>query len=265
LALLSAAPAMAQDRVTWPVTDFPPAYVLSGPLAGTGMADIEIQYLTDHLSDFSHVTMVTAHSRSWAMLAEQDGICIAGAIKTSERTKFAVFSRVAFAIFGPQILINSQDTGRFARFLNAAGEVDLALLAADHSLRAARNASRPLGKALDDFAKANNVRALTISYQALAMLDSGRLDYALGYANEITYFRQTHPGAGNLTALKIAGMPRILYTQVACSDRPLGRRIVARIDEILGPHGEPPYFQIASRRWYDTQDFEELTSMARWP
>jgi len=68
-----------------------------------------------------------------------------------------------------------------------------------------------------------------------------------------------------MTAIPIAGQPRILYTRVACSDGPIGRRAIARIDELLGQAGTPPPYFAATGRWYDPQDFRELSSQATWP
>ena len=265
LALFFLTPAVAGDRVIWPIDDFPPAYIVSGEFAGTGIGDQEIRYLTERLGEFANETLQVSNSRAWAMLAEQDGVCIAGAYETPERRKIAAYSRVALTILGPQILIRSDEAERFQKFQNAAGEIDLDRLGAASELRAARPAGRPLGNTMEEFARAHAIPTLPVSHQALSMLDSGRLDYSLGYANELTYYRKTHPGSGRLTALKVAGLPRIIYLHVACSARAVGRRVVARVDEILGPHGAPPYFQSPARRWYDNKDFQDLASLARWP
>ena len=263
-AVLTAGPARAADKIRWTSSDFPPAFIVHGEHAGTGIFDIETRYLTGRLGEFAHVMLNVANSRAWAMLPDQDGICIAGALETPERRRIAAFSRVTLAVLPPGLLIRKSEAGRFARFRNEAGEIDLALLAADGSLRAAHTAARPMGTAIERFIERQKLTSLPASHQALEMLANGRLDYSFGYANEASYYRATHPDAPELTPLRVAGQPPIIYTHIACSNRPIGRRVIARIDEILGPHGESPYFQ-ETGRWYDADDFRDLSAMAKWP
>lgn len=259
----------AAERISWIVTDFPPAHVVSGDKAGTGIIDLEISYFADHLPDFIHVTKETANVRAWSLLKEHDGICIAGAIDTPERRQFAVYSRLpALAILGPQLLVRRDQAERFAPYRNPEGEIDLTRLAADGSLRAARTMDRPLGPAIEQFTTnpgASQLAGLQTSSQAVTMLDKERVDYAFGYANEITYYRSIHPDSAEMVAFPVAGQPRILYTRVACSDGPIGRRVIAQIDELLSQVGPtPPYFE-ATGRWYDPEDFRRLSAQVIWP
>ncbi len=96
------------------------------------------------------------------------------------------------------------------------------------------------------------------------MLDKSRVDYAFGYVNELTYYRRVHPDSAEMVAIPVAGQPRILYTHVACSDGPIGRRVIARIDELLSQMSLPPPYFEATGRWYDPDDFRELSSLATW-
>ena len=265
---LLAGTAAASEHVDWMVSDFPPAHVLSGDGAGTGILDLEIRYFSEQMADFTHGTKLTPNIRAWALLKDHDGICIAGAIDLPERRQYALYSRhVAMAVLGPQLLVRRDRIERFAAFRNAEGEIDLAALAAAPSLRAARTNDRPLGPAIDRFSNSasGNLAHLPSSTQAVTMLEKGHIDYAFGYANELTYYRSIHPGSTEMTAIPIAGQPRILYTRVACSDGPAGRRAIARIDEILDRAGTPPPYFEATAQWYDPADFRELSAKADWP
>ena len=267
--VMLAGTAAAADHIDWIVTDFPPAHVVAGDDAGTGILDLEIRYLTEHLPDFVHDTRKIANVRAWALIRDHDGICIAGAIDLPERRQFALYSQhVAMAILGPQVLVRQDQAERFDPFRTAAGEIDLKKLAADSSLRAARTRDRPLGAPIEEFPGPEGtaqLSSLPTSGQAVTMLDKGHVDYAFGYANEITYYRSGHPGSAEMTAIPIAGQPRVLHTRVACSDGPVGRRAIGRIDEVLGRAGTPPPYFEATGRWYDPADFRELSAKADWP
>jgi uncharacterized protein (TIGR02285 family) len=267
-ALLLARAAGAADRIDWIVTDFPPAHIVSGDDAHAGIIDLEIRYLSEQMPDFTHATRQTSNIRAWTLMKDHDGICVAGALDLPERRQFALYSRhIAMAILAPQLLIRRDQAARFEPFRNAAGEIDLNALAADTSLRAARTIDRPLGPPIEQFtgtAGATQLANLPTSSQAVTMLEKERVDYAFGYANEITYYRSTHPTSAEMMPLRIAGQPRILYTRVACSAGPIGRRAVARIDEVLDRAGTPPPYFAATGRWYDPDDFRELSTQASW-
>jgi len=258
----------AAERINWIVTDFPPGHVVNGDQAGTGIIDLEISYFADHLPEFIHVTKETANIRAWALLKQKDGICIADAIDLPERRQFAVYTRLpSMAALGPQLLTRRDQAARFAPYRNAAGEIDLNELAANASLRAARTSDRPLGVAIEQFTSnpgQSRLATLPTSRQAVMMLDKSRVDYAFGYANEITYYRSIHPDSAEMMAIPVAGQPRILYTYVACSDGAIGRRVIARIDELLSQMNLPPPYFAAAGRWYDPEDFRELSAHAIW-
>ena len=268
LALLARA-AAAQEHIDWIVTDFPPGHILAGDRAGTGIVDLEIQYLSGQMTDFTHSTRQAPNIRAWALIKERDGICVADALDLPERRRFALYSQHAsLAVLAPQLLVRRDQAARFDGFRNAAGEIDLRALAADSSLHAARTNDRPLGAVIEQFTNAAGqaqLASLPRPGLAVAMLDKGHIDYAFGYANELTYYRSVHPDSTEMTAIPVAGQPRIFYPRVACSDGPVGRRAIARVDEILGRAGTPPPYFEATGRWYAADDFRELSAKADWP
>jgi uncharacterized protein (TIGR02285 family) len=268
LLLLPFAHAAATDQVIWIATDYPPAHIIEGELASQGFVDIITRYLSEHLTGFSHVVRLTPNRRAWALAAEQDGVCIPGAIDIPERHEHTVYSRVAMATFGPELLVRRDELDRFSPFRDAAGEIDLDRLAADPTLHAARTTDRPLGAIIDQFSLLHGepqLAGLPNAHLPLTMLEKGRVDYVFGYATEIFYNRIVHPDGVDMAALQIAGQPRILYTYVACSNGPIGRRVIAQIDRLLGSGGAPPPYFEATRRWYSPEDFRELAALARWP
>ena len=261
--------AHAADHIDWIITDFPPGHIVAGASAGTGIVDLAIQYLSSQMTDFTHSRRQAPNIRAWVLVKEHDGICVADALDLPERRQFALYSQhAALAVLAPQLLIRRDQAARFDGFRNAAGEIDLRALGTDMSLRAARTNDRPLGPEIDRFTGSPGqaqLAGLPSSGQAVAMLDKGHIDYAFGYANELTYYRSTHPDSAEMTAIPVAGQPRVFYPRVACSDGPVGRRAIARVDEILGRAGTPPPYFEATGRWYDPDDFRELVAKAEWP
>jgi len=257
--------AAAKDHVTWGVNDFPPAFIVSGPWAGKGVADETLHYLTDHLGEFDHSVEVLSVPRLWHLIGHGDGYCALASFKTDERRKVAVFSRATQINFAPRLLVKKSSREKFAPYFDASGAVDLPRLLAEGSLTGAYQAGRSYGGYLDQAIANSRLIGLQDTRQALEMVMRSHADFTFGFPHEITFLaveRNIDPG---LMQIPIAGQPRFTYGYVACSNGPIGRKVVARVNEILGRQTwQLPYMREGSR-WYAPEDLAELMSVTEWP
>jgi uncharacterized protein (TIGR02285 family) len=267
--LLAATPAISKDRITWGISDFPPSFIVSGPWAGKGTADETLHFLTERLEDYEHSVEVLSVPRMWNLIARGDGFCAPAAFKTEERSKLAVFSRATLINFTPTLLVRKAGIDKFARYRDAAGGVDLNRVITDGVLTGAYQTGRSYGSHLDRViataADNHRLTALQDTRQALEMVIKSHADFTFGFPHEITYLaveRNIDPG---LVQLPVAGQPRYTFGHVACSNGPVGRKVVARVNEILGHQTwQLPYIR-AGGRWYDPDDMAELLSVTEWP
>ncbi len=256
--LAGAVSARAADRVTWLVTDFPPVFILHGAQRGTGVGDRTMAWFQQRLPDFEHETQTVPLQQVWQALGQADGRCYAAAVKSPGREAAALFSAQVYWSPTARIQIRKADRARFEPYLAGGRAIDLdRLLAgpltggvvrgrADVSRAAARFADKPAVVAADD--------AATL----FRRLNAGDLDWILSYPWESWYLASTLGLAAPTEALPVAGEPKYLAAHFACSNQPLGRRIIAAIDRVIAEAGRPPpYFEFA-RTWTDPQTVADI-------
>ena len=266
ISLLAATMSFAKDNVTWLIQDFPPSFIIDGPWAGEGILDLELRYLIERMPDFNHVITVATVPRSWNQIAHGDANCLAAALKTDTRMNKAVWSRAVAVGLMPGLIIKSDQAPRFAAVRDASGAVDLNKLAARDDLHGAYQNGRSYGPTIDGYIQRNDrMQGVQNPRQTFQMLGSGRIDYTFDFPFEGPYYRVETSVDVPTTTLPIIGEQRYVFAYVACSDGPVGRKVVGEVDEILGTATvQLPYFRRGAR-WYDPQDFAELMQVTDWP
>ncbi len=91
----------------------------------------------------------------------------------------------------------------------------------------------------------------------LTLLDKGRVDFVFGYSMELTYYRQLGRLADHFTALPTTPEPARQDGYIACSNQPLGHRVIAAIDALLAPDESMLAYIEPLRDWYSPADFEQ--------
>ena len=247
LCCLVAAGALA---VTHPVrgasTDIP-SILWIDPVTNTGvydpahrrnvMADDMLNWLIDHLGQYRNsVTKATA-ARSMALLESTDGICYATLKKTPDREKFIAFSDALFWSLPERLIVLETTLPLLAAFIDRDGQVDLAGVLADPSLKGLRERSRAYPPPIEAaFATASGTARLvdvpkeTDSY---AMLAGRHGDWLIGHPTEARRHFQTEFPDLPYRSLPIKGSDQPFEIFAGCSRRPAGLRIIADIDAQL--------------------------------
>jgi len=203
-------------------------------------ADELAQWLQAHLPGVRLKPTVANAERSWTLIRQRQPVCHAGAARTPERERLAVFTNT-WLVPPPQLIVR-QDR-RDALPLDAHGAVDLAALLADASLRGILTQGRSYGPALDALLAApsaspqlQHVFGGDYGSQLLTMLIQGRADYTLDYPNVLVASRASVDG--QLVVLPIKGAGEAVISGIACPRTPWGQAAIRLIDTALGtPEG----------------------------
>lgn len=262
-------PASAKDTITWYLDpSFPPAHIPSGRYAGQGLNDRELRWLIEQLPQFDHVIVDSTAARTWHEIGHADARCSPAALKTPEREKTAVFSTPALQSWGLMVMVRQDRLAATHSVRGPSETIDLARLFASGSLRGAVNEGRSYGPVIDPLlsvAKAQkSVQPVSDSLQALRMVTAGRADYVLGYSYELGYFRKIDGSDEPIVILPIEGVNRYSAAYAACSDKPVGRAVIASVNEALArENGPPPYMQDA-KQWLNDKEYGEMMLPSRW-
>ena len=96
--------AAAREKMTWLVVHWPPFQILEGPDKGKGRFDALLELYKKNLPQYEHQTVVMNWARFWAEIQQGTNVCSTFAIKTPERSQYAVFSK-PLSIALPQRII----------------------------------------------------------------------------------------------------------------------------------------------------------------
>lgn len=255
-----AATAAAAEDVTWILPEFPPAFISGPALARQGYGDRQLKFLIEHLPQFHHTTLNSTSARIWHEIEMREGVCTLAAARLPERERLAVFSARSFRGATNQVVIRTDHLRDFQPFLDPSGALDLARLAASDHLRGGFTDGASYGPAIDAFihdpARRTPLDMTPHLRMPLTLLDKGRLDFVFGYYMEMTYYRRIGLLDDHFTALPTRPEQSRQDGYVACSDTPLGHKVIAAVDALLASDETMLAFIEPLRDWYSPADFE---------
>jgi uncharacterized protein (TIGR02285 family) len=262
--LIMLAPAMADESVTWLTIDLPPLFIADGALAGRGSADQQLAFLTQSLPQFQHRQTPASFSRVWHQIGHGDGNCTIGALRTPERGAIAMFSQRPVPVPGYHVIIRADQRDDFAPYLDSRGRLDLDLLAARSSLRGGYVTSRRHAPRIDRFIAASHRQTpldpVMSPLQLFHLLSLRRQDFIFALPFEIGYYRDVDPRTPPLLALPIKDVAAMVNGHVACSNGPIGRKVVSAVDLLLRNPNNWRSFVAPLQQWLSPEDYDHLLS-----
>jgi len=253
-ACLLPAGAQAQEKMTWLMPDVPPASMPVNGQPTNGIADQVVRFIAERWPGAEHRYIYANAKRTWLMLEKGEPVCVAAALRTPERERFAHFTITN--LVPPIQLIAQEET--IARLpLNALGEVDLPRALASQALRGIVVERRSYGPAVDAMiakrpptARLETTSVGDYGRNVLKLVAHGRADYTIDYDYSLQYSRQSEPGMGKLRAVPIAGNNRMMVAGLACPRNAWGRAAARRIDAIIGTREGAEAMLKAQNTWH---------------
>ena len=262
LLALHTAGAGGADAVHWIENDAPPFHITSGPYAGQGGGDVGIPGLFAALKEFDHQLDYAPPARLWYEMSHNDAVCAFPVGRTEERTKIAVFSERALVVPGFSIITTDDRLPLFERYRGAGGAIDLARLAAAVDLVGGYVDSRPYPVAIAELIH-NPGRQLAIQAASQApplyrQMSARRLDFVFSAAAEAYYYNKTLSPSEHFVTLPIHNVPAAVGTYFACSNGPVGRAVMARINKVMAEDAVWQSVVEPWRQWYNPVDIQTL-------
>jgi uncharacterized protein (TIGR02285 family) len=208
-----------------------PSFIAEGPMAGQGTGDRQMPLLMATMPRFQHRIVKTSFARIFHDMGQQDGICTHLVLKNAERETFAVFTERPTRGYHYRLMMREEDLPKFAPFQSRDGQIDLTALSETTPLRGSYVAARALpdiisqalqsAKSAPEIAQSPN--------QAVQLLRAGRVDFIIAQPVEIRFAARQTPTP--MLDVPLKGIPRFVSGYTACSDGPIGRAMIAAIDE----------------------------------
>jgi uncharacterized protein (TIGR02285 family) len=255
--------AVANDTVHWMRTDFPPMYIETGEGAGTGIGDKSERYLFTKMPEFEHVVLDIPIPRMYDLIAEEDGYCFSAAFHDAGREGVAVFTDSYLVGFPNQLITTTEKLQALRVYQDPSGAVLLDRLVQDKSLAAGVTIGRSYGPQIDGPIRALKERGgdqeISSIQNLFRLLDMGRIDYTFAYPVEMTFYSRTVEK--KFQAVPVVGATASVAVNIACSNKPIGRRVVARINEIIRQNGDANPFLQFEQDWLDDSHAAKLPPM----
>ena len=259
LLIFSQAVADSTETVLWPVSDFPPSQITTGPYRGQGAADRRRQIVIRQMPEFRHEIIDVATVRIMDLFKTKPNICLSNALKTSEREVFMAFSVTPTLLGLPNGLITTrQRLAQFKSYIGESGEFRLDEFLRDGKFRLAIVAGRSFGTGIDPVLKKHEKDASVVtvpssdhmSSRLLKLANQKEFDAVIGYANELRYVtRELKLNEQDFIWLPVQGEPPLLRSYFACSKSDLGRRVIAAVDRALANEETQREINAAYRAW----------------
>ncbi len=233
---------IAKEELIWLGADFPPAFIKKGPNANQGHIDKIEQYLKHRLSEYQHSSENANFSRILTSLKSRSDACSAALFKTPEREKYIEFSKPIYLILSNGIIFKRSSLAKFRPFIDQDKSISLSKVLQSKKTVLGISNNRSYGNQLN--AIINQYRDTSAVYHRsgsnqleglLQMLQFNRIDYLIGYFNELQYVaRQQGINPNELVFYPASELhtPYILG-YIGCSKSKQGRQVIRSINQQL--------------------------------
>ncbi|WP_286831100.1 MULTISPECIES: TIGR02285 family protein [Kordiimonas] len=266
LLLGGSASLLAADKpvIHWLSPNFPPVFIADGPLKRQGYGDQIVRYISEKLPDYRHVPATANLNRTYNQMKIHDGVCSVALFETPERAAFATFSDVAYHVMTNRVVVMNRNLHRFKPYLNAAGEVDIARLLMANDLAVGVVPDRFYSKMINDTLKTigRPDHMVVIPFNRYgALLDHGRIDYTFGFPAEGYHQFSKLGKAEAFVALPIAGAASFQSGGFSCSDKPLGRKVIAEINRLIATEDLTAVYDAFYEQWLDARSLKDYRKL----
>lgn len=232
LSWAKAADTPVKPRIHWIQLDFPPYYLKSSQ---DGRDESVALLLEHYLPGFEFRRLSVPASRLMRSLDDADGsnVCVLSLYKTPEREQRLLFSKHP-ATFGLpiELITRTELVERLAQD-KIGDRYQLAQIVQKNPKGMGITASRSFGSSLDELLHDNRLTRLageTALGSLSGMVSRGRLDYTLGYPDELVYIAGTQQ-LNNLVSLPLAETASFSLGYVGCNATEENQAMLAALDK----------------------------------
>ena len=185
--------------------------------------------------------------------------CHPALFKTAERQAYAVFSKPSFVTPANRLIVSNRVKAKYQ--LNE--PVNLQDILTRHQFSVALIANRAYGSAIDEvlnnYVEDNILRMpITKSSVIFQLLYRDKIDAAIAFPFELSYFESTHSAKDEMAAMVIQNTIPYVVGHIACPDIPWWQNVVNAVNRALARVVNRKEYLLAMTTWW----WEELDKPA---
>lgn len=235
------------ETIQWRVIDWPPVYILDGPLKGKGTGDELITLISKHLSEYSHERVIMSNARFDAQI--QKGHKILNV--TGLPAPHLINSIPTSIILPPHIIIRKDRIDE----ANPPKCFSLDDILSESGLIGGITKGR-YGPGLNAVVNPHQhhpwIHQSPNYIDHIRMLYAGRIDYTIEYPSIVRYFEMTHEKMQVTTAVPICELSKsrpYVTGHVLCPKTDWGEKMVERINRIIKEERKTKTYRSMLLRW----------------
>jgi len=186
--------ASVKSEIIWYRADLPPSNFVDGLMEGLGYNDQIQKFFHAQLPEYGHSTVTAGYSRILHNLKSSNG-CTIGLLKNPESETFLHYSIPSLLTFPNGIVIRDADYDKFKGAVNHDGYIAIGQMINQTSIRIGIAGGRIYGPGIDTLLDRHERNSNLVKRRGedafkslLQMLDKFRLDYILGYPEELQLY-----------------------------------------------------------------------------
>lgn len=262
LTLMSFTDLAAKEILTWQVIHWPPFQMLEGADKGRGRYDALLALFIANLPQYEHRTVEMNWARVWSEIKEGKNICNMFAIKTEERSTYAVFSKPLSVGLPLRIIMRKSSI----ETLGDHQPISIVDLLKDNRFKGvfvARRSYYPvIDQILEQYGSLPTVNRLAIPDEnAIRMILSGRMDYTLEYPYVANYMASKLKSGFDAEIGSIPVKELLDYgkSSLACPNNEWGQKVIKDFDEMLDRvKYKPEYLKIMQMYHSEQKELDDV-------
>lgn len=256
--IVSPSTLFANETLSWCSPDFSPYFIKKGALKNNGINDRIIQRLQAELPQYQHLLFKANPARIILELSEGRDLVCSALLKTPEREKKILFSRIPVMLVHPNhLIILKSRRALFQPYILESGAIDLTKLL-DSSLVLGVAINRSYSGGIDEFINnyqsKNSVIKTTSSniYQGLLkMLQRNRIDFTFGYPIETTYLAKDLSMNTLFEVIPVVNMEALYPVYITAPKTAWGNELLASIEAVYDTPEMISVFSSYYQAWLD--------------
>ena len=253
MVLFSPYAAGAKEVVYWQTVNWPPFQILRGKDAGKGRLNVIIAMFQDRLPQYEHRNIEMNWARYWEKVKGGSLILNSLAIKTEERSRFAVFSKVMTFTLPHRIVLKKETIENAGNPESVAFSGFIRDPRFSGVIEQKRSYSPALDRILEATGAGGNLQRKSLAAEnILNMILSGRTDYTIEYPFVVEYLmkKKSPPNTVRMGSIRIEELPRYITARVAAPRTPVGEKVIEDIDRIVGKITATRQYLELHRMWH---------------
>lgn len=259
---MNAEPTQNKDLKTiyWQTYHRPPGIIKTGHDQGSGFVEKALRLITQNMPEYRHKYPIASLTRALTDMKLDKNVCHPALYKTTERSKYTVFSNASVINPGNRIIALKGTLDHLAD----GNYIDLEKLLDQQTHSFSLIKERSYGQEVDDKIrehlsdKQSQLLDSTDLATIFQMVQKKRVDFTIAFPFELNYFIEKNKINSDVFAsYYIKNIPQFTLGYVACPNNAWGKEVIQKVNLVLSKTKLENKYKRAVTSWWGSEQFSK--------